>query len=86
MSFIQKAQIYHTYRMQWEKFLEKNTEMFHTILPEYKIIFHYSSKIENLKKETGNPYEEIMTTYLSENRERDILTGHTHIGPHLDDF
>ena len=24
--------------------------------------------------------------YILENRERDILTGHTHIGPHLDDF
>lgn len=27
-----------------------------------------------------------MLKYLSDNRERDIITGHTYIGPHLDDF
>ena len=64
MSFTEKAQIYHTYRMQWKNFLEKNTEMFHTILPEYKIVFQYSSKIETKKQETGSSYEEMMATYL----------------------
>ncbi len=29
---------------------------------------------------------EIITDYLLENRKRDILTGHTHIGPHRDDW
>ena len=30
--------------------------------------------------------EDYIMGYLRENRERDIITGHTHIGPHLDDF
>lgn len=29
---------------------------------------------------------EIITEYLMENRKRDIITGHTHIGPHRDDW
>ena len=32
------------------------------------------------------PLEESLLHYLEENTERDILTWHTHIGPHLDDF
>lgn len=40
------------------------------------------------KQETRNKKTESETIveYLRENRERDILTGHTHIGPHRDDW
>ncbi len=30
--------------------------------------------------------EAFVLEYLLKNRERDILSGHTHIGPHRDDF
>lgn len=42
--------------------------------------FQYSTKIDFENIESG------MLRYLRENRERDIITGHTYIGPHLDDF
>ncbi len=86
-SFAEKAEIYHLYRMRWADFVEKNTDIFSKILPEYEIVFSYTSKIESIKLEKKSESEkEVVRQYLEENRERDILTGHTHIGPHLDDF
>ncbi len=47
---------------------------------KYTLSFQYITKInfENV--------ESSILQYLRENRERDIITGHTYIGPHLDDF
>lgn len=47
---------------------------------KYPLSFQYITKIdfENI--------ESSILQYLRENRERDIITGHTYIGPHLDDF
>lgn len=79
-SFSEKAEIYYLYRMRWVDFVEKNTAIFQKILPEYEIIFSYASKIEDIKSERKSESEkEIIIDYLLENRERDILTGHTHI-------
>lgn len=46
----------------------------------YRISFEYSTKVDldNITESVGK--------YLQEKRERDIITGNTHIGPHLDDF
>lgn len=47
---------------------------------KYRLSFTYATKIRFEDIETS------MLRYLQENRERDIITGHTYIGPHLDDF
>lgn len=47
---------------------------------KYSLLFKYITKIDFEDIESG------MLKYLQQNRERDIITGHTYIGPHLDDF
>ncbi len=79
--FTEKAFLYHQYRKKWYTFIQENSEHIHTFLPEYQIQFLYESKID-----VECPDEPSIRAYLVEKRERDILTGHTHIGPHLDDF
>lgn len=79
--FAQKAFLYHQYRKKWYTFIQNNISHIHAFLPEYPIQFEYESKID-----AEFPDEPHILSYLIEKRERDILTGHTHIGPHLDDF
>ncbi len=79
--FTEKAFLYHAYREKWYSFVQAHFSKITTFLPEYPIEFHYNSKI------TSEYFDETaIRKYLLEKRERDILTGHTHIGPHLDDF
>lgn len=79
--FAEKAFLYHQYRKKWYQFVMEELAHIRTLLPEYEITFQYESVIATENLETSD-----IMTYLSEKRERDILTGHTHIGPHLDDF
>ena len=79
--FSEKAMLYHTYRMTFVHFVQEHLKVFLVFLPKYSLQFSYQSKL--LINEDG---EWVVYDYLLENRERDILTGHTHIGPHLDDF
>lgn len=84
--FVEKAHIYHLYRMKWRDFVDENMEQITAYLPKYSITHTYVSKIEGKCQEYGLSIEETLLRYLEENKERDIITGHTHIGPHLDDF
>lgn len=84
--FVEKAHIYHLYRMKWRDFVDEYIEYIQSYLPKYSITHTYTCKIEEKCREYGLSVEESLTRYLDENRERDIITGHTHIGPHLDDF
>lgn len=47
---------------------------------KYSITFEYITKVD-FADVSGS-----IRGYLREKRERDIITGHTYIGPHLDDF
>lgn len=80
-SFAEKAHIYGLYRKKWYTFTQEHISQINHFLENYTLECHYESKYLH---ETG--WEEYIKNYLEENRERDILTGHTHIGPHLDDF
>jgi DNA replication and repair protein RecF len=80
-SFGQKADLYGLYRRRWLTFIRQNMEKIHTFLGGYTLECFYESKYIE-EENMGDSIE----NYLRENRERDILTGHTHIGPHLDDF
>lgn len=72
---------YGLYRERYIRYISKKIPE----LPEFfslygvEIIYHgewiYSENPENFIK-----------NYLKENRQRDIFSGHTHIGPHRDDF
>ncbi len=54
---------------------------FPNFFKKYSPIFYYES---NWIDEDNRQI--FIKKYLLENRERDILTGHTHIGPHRDDW
>lgn len=72
--FSQKAFLYHQYRKKWYQFVMEELTHIGTLLPEYEITFQYESVITTENLEASD-----IMTYLSEKRERDILTGHTHI-------
>ena len=79
-AFLAKAEVYHLYRKKWCDFIRENTDIVSAFLPKYTLEFHYEDSI----LEHGGI--DTLESYLEQNRERDILSGHTHIGPHLDDF
>lgn len=79
--FIEKARAYYLYRKKLIDFIQIHMISIEKLLEEkYSLAFTYITKIdfENI--------ESSMSSYLHKNRERDIITGHTYIGPHLDDF
>jgi DNA replication and repair protein RecF len=78
--FSEVASQYREYRMSYVDFVQDHFHIIQNFLPKYTLSFRYSSKIFS-----KSPLDEILA-YLSLNRDRDILSGHTHIGPHLDDF
>ncbi|MDD2891565.1 MAG: DNA replication and repair protein RecF [Candidatus Gracilibacteria bacterium] len=79
--FIERAKNYYSYRIKLIKFIQERMSSIELLLEgKYKLTFQYITKIDFQDIETS------MFDYLRENRERDIITGHTYIGPHLDDF
>lgn len=80
-SFAEKAVIYGLYREKYYSFVRENLSTMRRFLSKYEIEFFTESKML-----TQYQTEESVLDYLREKRERDILTGHTHIGPHLEDF
>lgn len=79
--FIERAQVYYKYRKNIIEHIENNVSSIEGLLEgKYHLSFKYVAKIDFLDMESS------MLKYLKENRERDIITGHTYIGPHLDDF
>lgn len=79
--FAENANIYGLYRKKWYGFVEENIHQISTFLQGYSLECRYESKYLWMRDMEGTIHE-----YLLSNRERDIITGHTHIGPHLDDF
>jgi DNA replication and repair protein RecF len=80
-TFAEKVNLYMMYREKWIDFVSSSQEPLRDFLPRYEIRFSYESKLLGVEEK-----DKFIKTYLLEHRERDILTGHTHIGPHLDDF
>jgi len=69
------------YRKKLLDFIQAHLTSVEKLLEEkYSLTFKYTTKIDFERIESS------MLQYLRENRERDIITGHTYIGPHLDDF
>jgi DNA replication and repair protein RecF len=80
-SFAEKAHIYSLYRKKWFTFVQKHLELISLFLEKYTLSCQYESSYFH-----EEDIEWYISSYLETHRERDILTGHTHIGPHLDDF
>jgi DNA replication and repair protein RecF len=85
MLFVQKARVYYTYR---KKLIDTISSKLPEIAPKVRqgleLSFQYSTKVPiDQSEETIAQY---MRAYLQSHREKDILIGHTCIGPHLDDF
>ncbi|MDD2487273.1 MAG: DNA replication and repair protein RecF [Candidatus Gracilibacteria bacterium] len=80
-SFIRSAANYYLYRKRFIDYVKSNMETFSRLLgSKYELEFFYESKVD-LDDIGGS-----IRSYLSKNIDRDIILGHTYIGPHLDDF
>lgn len=91
--FAECADTYLLYRKKYIQFIEQHLSDIQQSLPKYELHFSYQSSVE--EKHVAYSQEDLSTlwtdetvilSYLNKNRERDIITGHTHIGPHRDDF
>lgn len=82
-AFCEIAITYNLYRRKWRGFVEEHMEIIHSFLPIYNLRFAYDCRFD--KYEWTNS-EEVLRRYFQENRDENILSGHTHIWPHLDDF
>ncbi len=83
--FAELAETYLLYRKIYFDFVEEHIPQIHEKLPKYQIALSYHSTVEE-KRHPGEDIQSCIIRYLRENQERDILTGHTPIGPHRDDF
>ena len=72
---------YGLYRQKYAEYVEKKIPEFPDFFSKYSVEFSYEAEWMYQK----NP-ENFIIDYLKENRQRDIFSGHTHIGPHRDDF
>lgn len=79
--FVERAKPYYEYRKKLIDFIESYITSIEALLEDtYKLWFIYTSKVDFQNVESS------LLKYLLEHRDRDIITGHTYIGPHLDDF
>ena len=79
--FATLATVYTQYRQKYRDYIEENMDVFQTYLPKYQSQFFYETSI-TATEDIGTA----IVASLLEHRERDIITWHTHIGVHRDDF
>ena len=79
--FVERAKFYYAYRKKLIEFIQEKIFSIETLLEwKYTLVWKYITK-SDFQDIDGS-----ILRYLSENRERDIITGYTYIWPHLDDF
>lgn len=79
--FIDKAAEYFRYRMKFVDYVRGRSDRLVSLLDDkYDVRFAYESKIDSSDPEGS------VAAYLAKNRDRDVMLGHTYVGPHLDDF
>ena len=79
--FTAKAAEYFRYRMRFVEYVEERLYRLPSLLDgKYDVRFRYESKTDRADPEGS------VSAYLAKNRERDVVLGHTYVGPHLDDF
>lgn len=83
--FVQKAKVYYTYRKKLLETIEaKLPEIAPKVRKGLQLSLRYATKVPI--DETEEQIANTIKAYLHTHREKDILIGHTCIGPHLDDF
>ena len=83
--FVFKAKNYYEYRKKLlEVIREHLPEMAQKVRLGLELSLCYDTKVPIF--ESIDTIEASMKSYLASHREKDILVGHTCIGPHLDDF
>lgn len=78
--FATLAELYLLYRYRYIDAVREGRDEVTRFFPSYSLSFEYITKVGK-----DDPKNAILE-YLHEKRERDIITWHTYIGPHLDDF
>lgn len=79
--FIKTASNYYLHRQKFIKYIQTNISQIEDLLKnKYSLRFDYITKIDFLDIENS------IRQYIDKNIDRDIMLGHTYIGPHLDDF
>jgi DNA replication and repair protein RecF len=84
--FAEYAEVYGLYRTKYARYIEESLARFPSFFSRYPLQFHYESGIDRDGYDPSVTDSEIIRDYLLRNRDRDILTGHTHIGPHRADW
>lgn len=79
--FSELAHQYGLYRMRYFSYVQKKMEEYSLFFGKYDVTIEYDG--DWIMEEDPEKY---LQEYLLVHRERDILSGHTHIGPHRDDF
>jgi DNA replication and repair protein RecF len=79
--YAEYADTYGMYRDKYRHFVTNSLSLFPHFFGTYPLIYHYESSW--IDQENRGEY---IRTYLEKNQDRDIITGHTHIGPHRDDW
>jgi DNA replication and repair protein RecF len=87
--FAEYATIYGLYRTRYRDYVQDSLVRFPAFFWKYNLLFSYESSVYLAWLEQWDQTQDdttIIVDYLKKNRERDILTWHTHIGPHRDDW
>jgi len=84
--FSEIAELYGLYRSRYVQYIQSSLRDFPNFFSKYNLEFRYESSVEDYSTEPAQTHSQIIRDYLSKNQERDIITGHTHIGPHRDDW
>jgi DNA replication and repair protein RecF len=83
------SETYLLYRSRYIQYIQDAISRFPSFFSRYPIDFFYDSSVA-LERELSGQRDatdrDIVKKYLQKNRQRDILIGHTHIGPHRDDW
>lgn len=79
--FTAKAAEYFRYRMRFVDYVRSRSDDISSLLDgKYRVRFDYQTKTDEADIEGS------VAAYLAKNRDRDVVLGHTYVGPHLDDF
>ncbi len=79
--FTAKAAEYFRHRMRFVDYVRSRSDDISSLLDgKYRVRFDYQTKTDEADIEGS------VAAYLAKNRDRDVVLGHTYVGPHLDDF
>lgn len=88
-TFAWLCELYALYRTRYVEYIRWALIRFPIFFSRYPITFDYISSVLShwdIHASSQPTQRDIVRQYLAQNRKRDIITGHTHIWPHRDDW